>query len=165
MHLKTIPNSSFSWATIKPCDFIMGANMRPYFVNLHICKFHCRMSFPIFLKKVKYDLKIKKKKPLCFRYYVKVTLHSRMSREKYRCHIAWGCFYLITVSGTPARLLVYLSEMRHNQNYKLLPVMEFHGHMRMLKTIHVKSMNESIIFPYDLKKTFSKVFQVQKLLD
>lgn len=40
---------------------------------------------------------------------MKVTLHSGMSREKYRCHIGEDYFYLITLLGTPTRLLVYPS--------------------------------------------------------
>lgn len=75
---------------------------------------------------------------------MKVTLHSRMSREKYRCHIGWDYFYLITLSGTSARLLVYPREMRDNQNCKLLPDLELPGHRRIFKAIHVKSKNERV---------------------
>lgn len=67
---------------------------------------------------------------------MKVTLHSRMGREKYRGHIGGDDFCLIT------RLLMCPSEMSDNQNYKLVPVMDLHSYMRMFKIIHVKSMNE-----------------------
>lgn len=53
-------------------------------------------------------------------------------------------FYLITLSGTSARLLAYPREVRDNHNGKLLPDMELPDHRRMFKAIHVKSKNERV---------------------